>query len=373
MDRLNGPVRRCFRRLPALGAGLVVVAVCLAIAFSFAVWNAYAAPTEEEHQVTRLTYTQSSDFGFRARVTDNTLYGNVTLTQADTPILFLAIVDELNGVFSYSLSASGLLEQVSHEVRIEAVLASPDNWSKSLVLVPATEETGAFGFTFPIDTDSYLDLIDTIEDEIGVSGGAYDLTLRATVRTTAVSQYGAIDELLAHSMRGTLQRNRLTWSQDSPFSQARQGTLQDTEVVTLERGNGGIPWAVALGFVVLSGLYVAWNYAGSRPPPLAAIDREARRAKKKHEELIVDVGQLPDTKNEDITMILGSSGLVIPVTSLEELVKVSEALLKPVLHRADEDGHTYWVIDGLTKYQYVSESIPRFGDFEELNGGEDSD
>ena len=51
-------------------------------------------------------------------------------------------------------------------------------------------------------------------------------------------------------------------------------------------------------------------------------------------------------------------GTLIPIDSLGELVKVADALLKPVLHKAEQDIHIYYVIDGLTRYKYVGLEVP---------------
>jgi hypothetical protein len=41
-----------------------------------------------------------------------------------------------------------------------------------------------------------------------------------------------------------------------------------------------------------------------------------------------------------------------PVDSLEELVKLSDALLKPVLHQVEGAKHNFCVIDGTVRYEY---------------------
>ena len=47
--------------------------------------------------------------------------------------------------------------------------------------------------------------------------------------------------------------------------------------------------------------------------------------------------------------------VAVGLGSLEEVVKASEALLKPILHVAEPTRHTYCVIDGTTQYLYVHE------------------
>ncbi|MEE9491041.1 MAG: DUF5305 family protein, partial [Dehalococcoidia bacterium] len=170
--------------------------------------------------------------------------------------------------------------------------------------------------------------------------------IQASVRTTALTDYGPVNEFLTQSMSGTLQTNRLVWSSEPPLSQTRYGSLQDTVTIPIDRGSGTTWWPIALAFVVLLGSYVVWNYAQTRPLPVSAVEAEAKQAKKKHEDIIADVEEMPEAK-------IGE--MVISLASLEELVKVGEVLLKPVFHKAEPRKHTYCVIDGPTRYQYVSQ------------------
>ena len=45
--------------------------------------------------------------------------------------------------------------------------------------------------------------------------------------------------------------------------------------------------------------------------------------------------------------------MVIPIGSVDELVTAADALLKPVLHRAEADKHTCCIMDGGVRYLYV--------------------
>ena len=102
---------------------------------------------------------------------------------------------------------------------------------------------------------------------------------------------------------------------------------------------------VMLGlFIYFLGLYMKFKPA---PPP--EIEKELQLARRKYKELIVDVEELPDVR---------SGETVISLSSLDDLIRTAEELLKPVLHQAEKERHTYCAIDGLVRYQYVSQLEP---------------
>lgn len=356
MQKINALVRALFQTSPIIKITSLVIAIALLIGCAVGVWNAFTAPVEKQEKVTKLTYSQRGDFGYSAVLGNNTLYGNVTLTEKDTLSLLLRIADSIEGKFSYSFTSDPPIQQATHTVKVVSTLSNPDNWSKDIELVPEVIETGPFTVTYPIDTVQLLELAKVIEEQIGIQGNSYNLTIQATVRTTAQTDYGTIDELLTQTMSGTLQPTKLTWAKEPSLSQTLYGSLQDTVTVPVDRGASRIGWCVALGIVLLLSVYIGWNYAQAKPLPLSAAEAEARRAMKKHEEILVDVENLPGAKPEDMILALSSSeGMMVSVGSLEELVKVAETLLKPVLHKADTNRHIYWVIDGMTRYEYMVE------------------
>ena len=327
----------------------LVVVILLLIGCAFGVVNAFSLPTERQEQVTRVAYKQKSVFGYTAELTDNILYEDSTLTEQDTSLLYLDIAQSIEGSFTHILTADQPLEQLSHKVEIIATLENPDNWSKTIVLVPETVQTDRFRLIFPIDTDYLFELIDTIEEQIGVRDTTYDLTIQANIHTTAMTEYGPINESLTPSMAGTLQRAKLVWSNEQPLSQTQHDSLQDTVVIPIEQGYSKIAWVVALGLAELLSLLLALSYIRFRPVPLTATEAEAQRAMKQHGSMIANVADLP------ITM---ATEMVTSASSLDDLLNIANFLLKPILHKAEPGKHTYQVIDGFTTYEYVSQEQP---------------
>jgi len=81
--------------------------------------------------------------------------------------------------------------------------------------------------------------------------------------------------------------------------------------------------------------------------PVSAGEAEAARARKKYRQMMVDVEELPGVKPTET---------VIPLNSLDDLVRIADDLVKPVLHQAEEGRHTYCIIDSGVRYLYAIET-----------------
>jgi hypothetical protein len=97
-----------------------------------------------------------------------------------------------------------------------------------------------------------------------------------------------------------------------------------------------------LGIMVVLLMYTIYRHRQSEGIPVW--DEEAIRVKRERQDVIVDVQELTPSSISDT---------VIPFDSLDELVKMADALPKPVLHKAEPEKHTYQVIDGTVRYMYV--------------------
>jgi hypothetical protein len=80
---------------------------------------------------------------------------------------------------------------------------------------------------------------------------------------------------------------------------------------------------------------------------VSAGEAEAARARKKYGQMMVDVEELHEIKPNDT---------VVPLSSVDDLVRIADDLVKPVLHQAEEGRHNYCVIDSGVRYLYVVET-----------------
>jgi hypothetical protein len=256
--------------------------------------------------------------------------------------------------FDYQFFCDKAIENISEEVEVKAILEYPEVWTKTFTLVPKTQKSGKFRVDFAVDINSLADFTNTMRDEIGMGAASHNLTILAEVHTIAQTDLGNIDEVFTHSLEGTLTSSTLTWSKELENSKAGSimGTRwvrNDEKFVWLSLDEAKIVFPVAAGIIFPFAIYLLLINIVSRPLPPSEIEKEARRAKRKHKGLFVDVKELPDVEGQTIT--------VVPIDSLDGLITTAENLFKPILHKAEEERHTYCVMDGTIRYEYVSESL----------------
>jgi len=132
----------------------------------------------------------------------------------------------------------------------------------------------------------------------------------------------------------------------SDTEQTRNGSV--TAMIVIPRHNVEIARSlvpaifIILFFVVL---YIVFNLIAVKPFVPGPDKMEYLIARKKYSNLIVDIKEAPAHARDET---------VIEVNSLDGIIKNADNLLKSVLHKEDPEKHSYWVLDGTTRYQYIS-------------------
>jgi hypothetical protein len=204
------------------------------------------------------------------------------------------------------------------------------------------EENENFSLTFPIDVPF---LYAVIESKEGTATGTHALRLNAVVRTSARSEFGDIKETATANLTARLGSEAITWPAEPP-SVNKEGTIKET--VMVENSSAGIAkmgTLGALGVTLVILLYSMWRYWEYRRGWISRMDADASRVKARHSDSVVDVEAFPD---------LGTNGTVVELDSLEELTKLADSLLRPVIRVTEPQSQLYCVLDGSVRYQYLT-------------------
>jgi hypothetical protein len=300
-------------------------------------------------------------FDYEVHLKPNKLYETTVLRSEAPPVAeppastqtlgpgllyFPKIISNIKASFSYQFSCDRPVSEQSQEVEVTVIIEDPERWSKSLVVVPKTNKVGSFTISFPLDIQYFTKVIDAIAKETGVGGSSYNIMIRADVHTVAQTSLGKVDEVYIQTLGAKLEGNTVTF--DKELSQSQPGTIGEA---TIPGGSEREP----LEMLSLAGLIVAlvalgflgWNQAQLKLVGISAGEAELTRARKKYRQVVVDIEELPEAKPNDT---------IVPLSSLDDLVRIADDLVKPVLHQAEEGRHIYCIIDSGVRYLYVVET-----------------
>jgi hypothetical protein len=259
---------------------------------------------------------------------------------------FPNIIDTIEASFSYQFSCDRPISEQSQEVVVTVIIENPNKWSKSLVVVPETSKVGNFTISFPIDIQYFTKVIDAIAKETGVGGSSHNIVIKADVHTVAQTSLGKVDEVYTQTLGAKLEGNTVTF--DKELSQSQAGAIGPTAVSTTAGGDGlRIPSFAGLIVALVALGFLGWNQAQLKLVGISAGEAELARARKKYRQVIVDIEELPEAKPNDT---------IIPLSSLDDLVRIADDLVKPVLHQAEEGRHIYCIIASGVRYLYAVET-----------------
>jgi hypothetical protein len=310
-----------------------------------------------------ISYSQKGRFDYEVYLKPNSLYDTDVLSSEAPPAAesppatesppaaplgpgltyFRKIVDNIMASFSYQFLSDKPVTNLVEEVEVTAVLRYPEMWTKSFTLVPKTSYSGPLLVDFPVDIEAFQTFTDNLRTELGLGAASYDLAIQATVHTTGDTESGPIDKTFAHSLQGQL--GTTTFTLAGSLTKQQPGAIMENRMVPVAN-----TWVfrilslVGLVLVVFALLFVLRNSRQAQAVAISGMEEEALRTKRKHRGVIVDVVELPPA---------GAGESVIPIGSVDELVGIADALLKPVLHHAGTNKHTYCVIDGGVRYLHV--------------------
>jgi hypothetical protein len=271
-------------------------------------------------------------------------------TLAADQTVFTKLVDRMDLTFNYRFQSSQPVENLNSDVSITALIEAPNVWSKSFVL-SETRQSGNFDLKLAVDLASYINLLQAINTETGVFPDSYNLTIAANLHTTAESRFGAIDESFSPTLKGTITKNILQWDKKLASSQA--GAIRALSTVPNARQYlgltaaaarlGSLIWGIVLGLLGAAALAL---YLRAKPESSEPLQKETAAIKKKYGVRLV----------ETLEQTNGGESKVIPLKSMEDLIKVADELAKPVLFHSPGDGPgpaEYAVLDGTTRYQFT--------------------
>ncbi|MDP3063400.1 MAG: DUF5305 family protein [Chloroflexota bacterium] len=256
----------------------------------------------------------------------------------------LAGLDRIDLTFAYQMKANRPVTDVAHTVEVTGVLSSQEEVA-TFTLAPRTSKDANFSTTFPLDIGLYYAAIEAAERQRpGSSPSVYTFRVRAEVATQGRSAYGPVSQRFTQELVVKLEKDNVVVPDARPSvkpgSIGGKAPAPNPRAALARMGSLGL-----LGLAVAGLLGAVVGVRMVRMRRVSPAEVEVRRIRRKHRDIFVDVEALPPVRPDE---------KVVWMHSVEELVKAADALLKPVLHEAGPERHTYCVSDGATRYLYVS-------------------
>ncbi len=315
------------------------------------IYKTHTLPIERQVITTLAAYEHRAVYRYLAHLKPNYLYNRTILVPGEG-LLYLRITKYLTINMSYLFLISRSSD-IHLNCSVTMILESPAGWSKVLeerqvepINVRGNEASVRLNFV--IRPGAYWNIIEVIEQETGTSSSEYWIKIVPRIHVVADTGVGIVNETfiptLSIGLRLRTDKGDIIVLEG--LSNARKGSLTKTVIVMQKGLLKQRYFAYASTVSLASGLIASLVLYFKSRPKVTPLARTLRSLK----------GILAKISEEPIHMY---NYTLVKVSSVEDLIKISDNLAKPILmSRIAEEGKemlALYVIDGTTKYQYQIE------------------
>lgn len=302
-------------------------------------------PLYYEKSTTLATYCHEGKYTYTAELEPNWFYDNKTRLVEGNGTLYTAIMKRLNISFDYNFLCSVIPEYYHSDVKYAICMETEGKWQKVLKKSEVLEYFNYTEdpFTLSFRTENITDIFDNLADETGVGNAKRLIRIIPVVDTETTVMGRLIEEEFQPELLITFDYNENTGMYISleGLDASNTKSITETEMILNEevddmRGISAIFSSTAFSTVILA----SFLYYQNREPRTG---EGARRA------LIKEYGDLIIRTNVDYV-----EGLqVFDVDSMEDLSKIAELRMKPIMLFENSEAARFYVIDDQQKFQFI--------------------
>jgi len=325
---------------------LLVLFALLSVASIVTIYFTHQLPTEEAITTTLCAYEHRGRYDYIAKLKPNNLYNQTTLKLGEGT-LYTRVIEHINITFSYTFLSSRTTN-TTIEYLVNRELESPGKWVKNLEATASnttnfTGNTGGFTTTLHINIAEVKGLVSVIDEDTGTSSSTFNLNVKPQIHTVSETDAGTINEPLNPTLTITFQSG--TSQGDiiiiENLDHTKTGGITKTETIYQQWVTNQRYASYAILLPALTGLaYITWAFIRTKP---TKPEKPLEKIIASYEEIIAEAKE-PSYEGRKAT---------VTMKTLEDLVKVAYSLDKPILHSKKESIHTFYVVDGSTKYEYT--------------------
>jgi hypothetical protein len=338
---------------------IVILALLLLISIVMAVQK-FLQPAEVAQQIPVYKYQHQANVDYQVFILSNPFF-DIESLEAGRGYL-TPITDYISTTLNYQLTGEGPAA-ISGDYQVDAVvtgyilkgddLSSTQRvkvpvWDKTYSLVPKTEFDSSDG-TITLDREvrvdirEYAEFAQRVQDEYKSSTTLVELAVKYEINTNVETPDGKSTDSISPTLVIPIEGNSFTV--DGVLADQKEGTIVAQEMVPVPSLTGmRMGFSMAAFLLALALVGVVKKTRVMREDPL---ENELKRIIKKYgDRIVAGTGSVPGI-NEKKTMDLGE---------FENLLKISDELLQPILYENIKDGvHNFYVIGKQLHYRYTLE------------------
>ena len=317
----------------------IVFLLLILIISSVSTYASFQKPTTTKESYTTLSYIHSGRYDYIVYLKNNTVY-NKTVLHPGEGIIFKKIVENITISYTYSFNINKTAA-ISGSYVVQAEIKT-DLWTKNYIIKPSTKfntngTRSYFTVNFPLNTTIYENIVKQIESEIGITSSNPSLIIKTNVFLTAQTADDFISTPFSSSISISLGKKTIEISDQLSLTESGSGirNIYHPDVITARS-----QWSV----ILISILIVTIFFLILTESETRFIDENEKTIQsiiKKYKEWIVEVDSIPSYSN------------IIPVKTIDDLVKIGDEIVKPILHYTAIDGkHIFYILDEDKCYQF---------------------
>lgn len=325
----------------SIATALVLIFIVTTIGAVLAAVYIYQQPLESTETTTLATFSQRGQYSYVAELVPNIIY-NTTILRPGDGVLWLPILSYVNITFDYSFSSDPAPTNASLTNYVQVVMSS-QKWEKTLSPEDAMEwlslDTSSLNFTAFVNSTMLYELFKMIDEETASSSTQYNVTITPYIFQRATVAGEPVYEVFRPEVKVIFRQDQGRFLDITPLGSTNQRSITDTVIIKnaqLETFRMAAIAGIAISGVALAvSLFLLLRSRPSEAP------KSIEKMMSPHKDIIVDTAQVPPITKA-----------VVETSSLDDLVRTAEVLARPIMHSVVGNEHTFFILDGETKYQY---------------------
>lgn len=325
---------------------IIVISFIAMLATGYYIVSIDRTPIYIEKTVTQAKYDHVGTFNYLVLLKENTIFDNQRQLTTNEGPLYRNIINNLTLYYDYDLRSG--LSRISHQedIMIDVYIESPENFIKKL-----TEEEKQLMFDWykgrqiiiDVKFNKIADYYQNLTSDTQVSSAGYIVKIVNKVDVNTIFYQKRISEQFIHELvldltppaeKGTvisLEGLRKTETKEI------LGTIKEKVPVNLE-----LKTYLTAAYLTTWPIFASSLLIHQKVPHQRKKKSEIEKLIDKNSEILIE-SQSPAIKGEQVTN----------VSTLDELVKLSEYTMKPVFYHRQEDECVFYLVDQNTVYQFT--------------------